>query len=388
MKRMIALLMSLFLLTGCGASGTAEAGGVTFTDDLGRQITVDNPQRVAALLGSFAQIWQLAGGEVIATADDAWDDLQLELPADTVNLGNTKSLSMELLLSAEPDFILASTNTRQNVEWKETLEATKIPVAYFDVGDFDDYLRLLKICTDITGRKDLYEVNGLTVQKQIEAVLAQSRRRLSEEEAPTVLCMVASASNISAKNSKNNVLGEMLASLGCVNIADSEKSLLENLSLEYILTADPDYIFIVQRGDDTDGMMEKIALELEGNPLWSQLSAVKDGRVYIMEKNLYNLKPNHRWGEAYERLEAILSNEKYENRHWGSTAALRGCSAAEYLPWLRETDLEPTVQRTACRSPGNCRIYLLVFPPAQNGCLPAVRRGSCGVRCGDPDCAA
>ena len=310
MKRMIALLMSLFLLTGCGASGTAEAGGVTFTDDLGRQITVDNPQRVAALLGSFAQIWQLAGGEVIATADDAWDDLQLELPADTVNLGNTKSLSMELLLSAEPDFILASTNTRQNVELKETLEATKIPVAYFDVGDFDDYLRLLKICTDITGRKDLYEVNGLTVQKQIEAVLAQSRRRLSEEEAPTVLCMVASASNISAKNSKNNVLGEMLASLGCVNIADSEKSLLENLSLEYILTADPDYIFIVQRGDDTDGMMEKIALELESNPLWSQLSAVKDGRVYIIKKNLYNLKPNHRWGEAYERLEAILSNEK------------------------------------------------------------------------------
>ena len=310
MKRMIALLMSLFLLTGCGTSGTAEARGVTFTDDLGRQITVDNPQRVAALLGSFAQIWQLAGGEVIATADDAWDDLQLELPADTVNLGNTKSLSMELLLSAEPDFILASTNTRQNVEWKETLEATKIPVAYFDVGDFDDYLRLLKICTDITGRNDLYEVNGLTVQKQIEAVLAQSRRRLSEEEAPTVLCMVASASNISAKNSKNNVLGEMLASLGCVNIADSEKSLLENLSLEYILTADPDYIFIVQRGDDTDGMMEKIALELESNPLWSQLSAVKDGRVYIMEKNLYNLKPNHRWGEAYERLEAILGNEK------------------------------------------------------------------------------
>ena len=102
---MIALLLSLILLTGCGAAGTAEAGGVTFTDDLGRQITVDNPQRVAALLGSFAQIWQLAGGEVIATADDAWDDLQLELPADTVNLGNTKSLSMELLLSAEPDFI-------------------------------------------------------------------------------------------------------------------------------------------------------------------------------------------------------------------------------------------------------------------------------------------
>ena len=252
----------------------------------------------------------LAGGTICATADDAWEDFSLPLSEEVINLGSTHKPSKEELLAAKPTLVFASSKLSKHLEMRETLESAGITVAYFDVGDFDDYLRLLKICTDITGRKDLYEVNGLTVQKQIEAVLAQSRRRLSEEEAPTVLCMVASASNISAKNSKNNVLGEMLASLGCVNIADSEKSLLENLSLEYILTADPDYIFIVQRGDDTDGMMEKIALELESNPLWSQLSAVKDGRVYIMEKNLYNLKPNHRWGEAYERLEAILSNEK------------------------------------------------------------------------------
>lgn len=307
MKKMLSVLLVLLLLTGCSAPQQAAEGGVTFTDDLGRNVTVDSPRRVAALLGSFAQIWMLAGGEVIATADDAWDDLQLELPEDAVNLGGTKSLSLELLLSSNPDFILASTNTRQNVEWRDTLEATNIPVAYFDVGDFDDYLRLLKICTDITGRADLYEENGLQVREQIKTVVAESQTRIAERGAPTVLCMVASASSIHVKNSKNNVLGEMLHSLGCVNIADSEDSLLENLSLEYILQADPDYIFIVQRGDDTAGMMENIARELEQNPLWSQLTAVRNGKVYIMEKNLYNLKPNHRWGEAYERLEAIFA---------------------------------------------------------------------------------
>ena len=31
-------------------------------------------------------------------------------------------------------------------------------------------------------------------------------------------------------------------------------------------------------------------------------------KVYYMDKNLYNLKPNHRWGEAYEKLEAILAD--------------------------------------------------------------------------------
>lgn len=312
MKRIFAfILMISIFMTACGNASAemVSENTVTFIDDLGRTVTVENPRRVAALLGSFAQIWMLSGGQIIATADDAWDDLQLDLPEDAVNLGNTKSLSMELLLSAAPDFILASTNTRQNVEWKETLEAAGIPVAYFDVADFEDYLRLLKICTDITGRADLYEANGLSVQHHMEQVLEKSRERVAETGAPTVLSMVASASNISAKNSKNNVLGEMLHSLGCVNIADSENSLLEKLSLEYILQADPDYIFFVQRGDDTQGMLENIARELESNPLWNNLTAVQSGKVYIMEKNLYNLKPNHRWGEAYERLEAILADE-------------------------------------------------------------------------------
>lgn len=309
MKILSIFLIICLLFTACGVSTTPTAEGVTFTDDLGRTVAVEQPQRVAALLGSFAQIWMLAGGQVCATADDAWDDLALNLPAETVNLGGTKALNLELLLAARPDFILASANTRQNLEWQDTLEATGIPVAYFDVSDFDDYLRLLKLCTDITERPDLYETHGTAVQAQIDAVLAQSRQRLEQSEPPTVLCMRASASSITVKNSKDNVLGEMLHSLGCVNIADSDESLLEQLSIERILQADPDYIFFVQRGDDDAGTQAHIRQLLEGDPAWGQLTAVKEGRVHFMDKTLYNLKPNHRWGEAYEKLEAILTHE-------------------------------------------------------------------------------
>ena len=302
--KLCSLFLALLLLTGCASAAPGEAD-FRFTDDLGREVAVQEPKRVACLLGSFAQVWQLAGGQVIATADDAWDDLALELPEDTVNLGNTKELSLELLLSSEPDFILASANTRQNLEWKETLEAAGIPTAYFDISDFDDYLRLLEICTDIIGRKDLFEQHGTEVQKQIDAVLEQAEKRGT---APTVLCMRASASSVTVKNSEDNVLGEMLHSLGCVNIADSDMSLLENLSLEKILEADPDFVFIVQRGDNEAGMREFVANMMQENPAWQQLTAVKEGRLFFMDKNLYNLKPNHRWGEAYERLEEILEN--------------------------------------------------------------------------------
>ncbi len=45
------------------------------------------------------------------------------------------------------------------------------------------------------------------------------------------------------------------------------------------------------------------------NPLWNELDAVKNNEVYFLDKNLFNLKPNARWGEAYEVLEEILYGE-------------------------------------------------------------------------------
>lgn len=320
-KALSLFLALCLLLSACGAvpekkketeTPVAEENSisqeVTFTDALGRSVTVQEPKRVAALLGSFAQVWTLAGGEVCATADDAWEDLQLDLPEDAVNLGGIADLSLEKLLESQPDLILASSNTRQHMEWKETLEATNIPTAYFDVSDFDDYLQMLEICTQITGREDLYQQNGLAVQEQINQVREKSKARLEQEDAPTVLFLRASAASILAKNSEGTVLGEMLKDLGCINIADSDESLLENLSIEHILQADPDYIFFVQRGDDTEGTKAHIESFMSENPAWSQLSAVKNGEVYYMDKTLFNLKPNNRWGEAYEQLEEILSH--------------------------------------------------------------------------------
>ncbi len=309
MKRMIAaFLLASLLLCSCGGE-QAQPEGFTFTDDLGRTVTVASCDRAAPLLGSFAHVWHLAGGEVLASADDAWEDFDISLAEGAVNLGMTKELSLEKLLSIQPDFVLASVNTAQQLQWRETLEAAGIPVAYFDVSDFDDYLRLLKLCTRLTGREDLYEKNGEAIREKVDAVLEEAQKRVEEQGAPKVLSLRVSASYIRAKNSQGNVLGNMLQSLGCINIADSEDSLLENLSLEFILQEDPDYIFLVQAGDDQAGTEAYLQRFFQENPLWQQLTAVKEGRVYVLDRYLYNLKPNERWGEAYEHLEEILSGE-------------------------------------------------------------------------------
>ena len=121
-----------------------------------------------------------------------------------------------------------------------------------------------------------------------------------------MLYLRIAASGVRAKNSKGTVLGQMLQSLGCVNIADSDATLLETLSLEHILLADPDYIFIVQQGDDTAAAQAQLERFFAENPAWSGLTAVQEGRVHQLDKQLYNLKPNARWGEAYLLLEDLL----------------------------------------------------------------------------------
>ena len=302
MKRMLAAVLLAVLLMGCAPA--AETGeGVSFTDDLGRTVTVRDPKRVACLLGSFAEVWHLAGGQAIAAPDDAWVDLGLPLAEDAVNLGSTKSLSLEALFAAEPDLVLASVNTDLNLQWKDALEAAGIPVAYFEVSDFDGYLRLLKLCTELTGRADLYEANGLAVRKQIDEAVERAQNRGTS---PKVLYLRISGSGVRAKDSRGTVLGQMLKNLGCVNIADTDGTLLENLSMEHILLEDPEYIFVVQQGDDAEKAQAHLDRFFAENPAWASLTAVREGRVFRLEKRLYNLKPNARWGEAYLKLEELL----------------------------------------------------------------------------------
>ena len=83
------------------------------------------------------------------------------------------------------------------------------------------------------------------------------------------------------------MLGEMLADLGCVNIADSETSLLEELSMEAILAADPDRIFIVMQGSDAEKVQKTLDELVLSNPAWQQLTAVQEGRVHYMDPVSY-----------------------------------------------------------------------------------------------------
>ena len=301
---LISILLLLFTVS-C-SDRNDDSPSVTFVDALGREVSVaSSPVRVATLLGSFADMWMLAGGEVCATSEDAWEDFGLEL--DAVNIGGAHSPSLELLLSSDPQLVIASASTASNLELLEPLEALGITVAYFDVDSFDDYLSMLDILTDITGRKDLYQLNGENVKDEIDVIKA----RLSDNK-PRILLLRASSGSIKAKSSEGTVLGEMLADLGCMNIADSDAGLLENLSIESVMRSEPYHIFAVAMGDEKKAL-ENLEKMIEEDPAWSSLEAVKNGRVHLMDRHLFNLKPNSRWAKSYEQLVEILLSDTVED---------------------------------------------------------------------------
>lgn len=305
----LASLISLPLVS-CGSDNSqTDTDTVVFTDALGREVTaVKDPNRVAALIGSFADIWMLSGGKLCAAAEDAWSDFGLEL-GDAVNIGGAHSPSVELLLSAAPDLVIASSSTASNVNMKDTLIAAGITVAYFDVDNFEDYLKMLDICTDITGRKDLYAQNGLAVQTQIESIRSNYKNVEYDGNENTILLLRVSASSIKAKGSNGTILGEMLADMGCINIADSDTSLLENLSIESIIRQAPHHIFAVGMGCDNDTAKALLDGMISENPAWGTLEAVKEGRIHVMDKKLFNQKPNARWAESYQKLYETLTQE-------------------------------------------------------------------------------
>ena len=300
------LLAALLSLAGCGKRNTEPApteGAYTFQDDVGRTVTLDAPARVAALTGSFADIWCLAGGEdtLVAAAGDSWTSFDLSLSDSVTNLGGIKDPDLERLFAAAPDLVLLSSNTAAQMDLLEPLEQAGLTVACFNVTNFSEYLNMLEICTALAGDAGAYDRHGLALQRQIDAARARD-----DGSAPTVLYIRATGSSCKVKNSRDTVLGEMLADLGCINIADSNDSLLEQLSLEEIIRSDPDYIFAVLQGADASSAQRTLETTLLSNPAWQSLSAVKEGRFRVLEHRLYNLKPNARWGEAYEKLADIL----------------------------------------------------------------------------------
>jgi len=278
-----------------------------FTDDLGNTVVVQSIDRVVACMGSFANMWELAGGSLVGVSDDAFDQYTITSPEVSL-IGDFSAPNLEQILSLEPDFVImtgASGGRGGGVaqtDLKASLDSAGVPVAYFTVTTFDDYLRVMKIMTGITGRADLYQKNGAEVETEINAIVAKIP---SMEPAP-VVALMTTYSGGTVVQSSSTMTGAMLEDLGAANLADQNQSLLRDFSLESLIDLNPDFILVVPMGNDTAAALQALQEATAANPAWATLDAVKNGRYITLEPRLFQYKPNADWAESYQTLFDIL----------------------------------------------------------------------------------
>lgn len=288
MKRMILAALALLLMM-------LPARAATVTDANGRELCFDRlPERVVSLLGSYGEVWLEAGGNLAGTTEDA-------AKGEIVNLGSHSEPNMELLMALEPDFVILSADTAAHPAIGDVLESAGIPHGYFSMQTWQGYMDLLKTFTGLTGRADLYEEKEKSVRSSIEMTIADAQSH-PDYGRQTALLLRSYVTSVKAKGSEGTVAGPILKEMGLVNIADTDALLAENLSMEAILVADPDWIFVVTMGSNQAGAEQMLKDTLLSNPAWSTLTAVREGRYAVLDRELFHLRPNGRWAEAYKEI--------------------------------------------------------------------------------------
>ena len=94
--------------------------------------------------------------------------------------------------------------------------------------------------------------------------------------------------------------------MGFVNLADGNSILCESIGVEALLVEDPDYIFAVLQGSSSAAAEKNLSSVLTGNPAWNSLTAVREGRFFILDRDLFHYHPNERWAESYQYILDIL----------------------------------------------------------------------------------
>ena len=308
MKRVLISVLILCLLLGCASGQQTQNNTVwySFTDDLGSNVTLSKaPETIAILFSSYADIWCTAGGQVHITVGESIERGFADSSAILVDEGSGHtSIDLERLIHAEPDIVIATADYECQVDAVRICTENGIPAAAFRVECFNDYLRVLKVFTQLTGHTENYGIYGTGIKARIDLLLESVPK---SEKRILFIRAGSTAKSTKAKTADENFVCAMLNELGTHNIADDAPILLDSLSIEAILISEPDYIFISTMGDNEAARAN--VMDMFTHSGWSSLSAVRNGNYMFLEKELFHFKPNARWYDAYSFLIQTLYPE-------------------------------------------------------------------------------
>jgi iron complex transport system substrate-binding protein len=282
------------------ASPAPEA--LTFTDGLGREITLDGPaQRVISLAPSNTEIlFAIGAGDQVVGRDELSD--YPEAAKSVTDIGPAfEALNTELIVSLKPDLVLAAEiNTPEQVKQLEDLGVT---VYYLNNPlTLEDMYGNLEIVAQLTGHDDEAAALIESLKSRV-AVVDEKIAPISSR--PGVFYELDGTDPAKPFTAgKGTFITQLIDRAGGYNIA-SDLDGYPQMSLEQVVAADPAFIIL---GDARYGVSPE---SIAQRPGWENLSAVKNGQVLPFNDDLVS-RPGPRLVDALEELAKLLRPELFQ----------------------------------------------------------------------------
>lgn len=263
-----AVLLSLF----CGAAGAAVV-----TDDLGVTVEIpEYPQRIISLSPANTEIlFALGLDERIVGVTEYCTYPDAARTKETV--GGFTTINVEKIASLNPDLIVAAHgNSRETVVHLRELGFTIITVNADTIGlTINDIAILGKATGTETQAKALIS----SLQEYLDEVAALTANR----EKPTILhCLWTDPLWVSGSRTFQD---EMITAAGGINAAAAEDEWVA-LTMEKFLMMNPDIIVVDSGNGMGVGADDALLHYFLEDPRMQTLSAVKNGRVYVVDADL------------------------------------------------------------------------------------------------------
>ncbi len=291
---------------------------ISFVDGRGKEITLKkNPKRVIGLYPSHNKLWYQAGGEMIARISTKASEKRMpkeikdvEIIADTTN---PEGISLEKIVALKPDLVVLSIGMGRQSDFADQIDKLNIPTVVIDNELMTDYLKWVKIISNLNGKPEIYEETLKNVVEPVNEILL----KVPAEGNPKALMMAASKKPVLKAYRKGCTAGGVMHDLKAVNIADSLSDKKHDktkgvdkveLSFEALLNNQPELI-LLKHSSKTKDPRKLVADTLGSNPVWASYDAVKADMIYDLPAKYFHYKPLNKYNEAYEYMAKILYPE-------------------------------------------------------------------------------
>ncbi|SDM15985.1 iron complex transport system substrate-binding protein [Dendrosporobacter quercicolus] len=314
-KLLVVGLALAAVLTGCGRSPAPETGGnrtasppfLSLTDDVGRAVALPRqPEKIIVLSASFLDLLSAVDGKVIGRPSSKTG----EIPAaaqSAEEIGYVYNINIEKVVALQPDLVIAYQGIHEKL--LPILESNQIPVMMVRMRTYQDVVDKLKLFGRIAGSGGKGEALAGQLEEQRAALLDKV-----PERAVKVAILHATAKNVTVEL-ENSIAGSIAQQLRLRNVATGSRPLESDpdatpYSLEKLVEADPDMIFVVTMGQAED-IEKRMKADVESNPAWSALAAVQNKQVFFLPQELFLLNPGLKYPQAVEYMARLAYPEAF-----------------------------------------------------------------------------